>query len=294
MTQLVINVGAEPNDGQGDPLRTAYIKINDNFNAIWNAATLGSNVIIANNTIGIVNANGNMILQANGTGSIQTGSSVLPTVTNTYSLGSADARYLSAFVGTGGITTTGNITANYVLGNGSQLTGIQTSVSELTNSTKTFSLAANGIVSMPTSSSFFDSAQDYPATGAHTLDEFDITQYRTAKYIVQATNIDTGNSVTRVHSTEVLLTHNGVDTFITEYANLVTSSALITLDSFIANGNAVLEATTLAANTVVDLFRVTLIPGVPPLPVLDLQGDLMLQTGSQDLNVGLGAQDLNN
>jgi len=69
---------------------------------------------------------------------------------------------------------------------------------------------------------------------------------------------------------------------------------LITLDSFIANGNAVLEATTLAANTVVDLFRVTLIPGVPPLPVLDLQGDLMLQTGSQDLNVGLGAQDLNN
>jgi hypothetical protein len=31
MTYEYVNVGAEPNDGQGDPLRTAYIKINNNF-----------------------------------------------------------------------------------------------------------------------------------------------------------------------------------------------------------------------------------------------------------------------
>lgn len=35
MTQLVINVGAEPNDGQGDPLRTAYIKCNTNFTELY-------------------------------------------------------------------------------------------------------------------------------------------------------------------------------------------------------------------------------------------------------------------
>ena len=36
MTQQVINVGAAPNDGQGDPLRTSFIKCNDNFAELYN------------------------------------------------------------------------------------------------------------------------------------------------------------------------------------------------------------------------------------------------------------------
>jgi hypothetical protein len=35
MAQLVINVGSAPNDGLGDPIRTAYIKCNDNFNELY-------------------------------------------------------------------------------------------------------------------------------------------------------------------------------------------------------------------------------------------------------------------
>ncbi len=35
MAQQVINVGAVPNDGTGDPLRTAYIKTNDNFTELY-------------------------------------------------------------------------------------------------------------------------------------------------------------------------------------------------------------------------------------------------------------------
>lgn len=190
------------------------------------------------------------------------------------------------------VTVVGNVSGAYFIGNGSQLTGIASSGSELVNGSKTFSLAANGIVSMPTSASFFDANQQYLVDSAHVLDEFDITQYRTAKYIVQATNIDVENSIDQVHSTEVLLTHNGVNTFMTEYATLITSNALITLDSYIANGNAVLEATTLAPDTTVDFFRVTLISGgsVPPL---NLEGDLMTETGVEDLQVGVGAEDLN-
>ena len=38
MTQQVINVGAAPNDGTGDPLRTAYIKTNDNFTELYSRA----------------------------------------------------------------------------------------------------------------------------------------------------------------------------------------------------------------------------------------------------------------
>lgn len=35
MTQLVINVGAAPNDGLGDPIRTAYQKCNTNFSELY-------------------------------------------------------------------------------------------------------------------------------------------------------------------------------------------------------------------------------------------------------------------
>lgn len=37
MAQQIIDVGAAPNDGQGDPLRTSYIKINDNFTQLFGA-----------------------------------------------------------------------------------------------------------------------------------------------------------------------------------------------------------------------------------------------------------------
>jgi hypothetical protein len=35
MAQQTINVGAAPNDGLGDPIRTAYQKCNSNFNELY-------------------------------------------------------------------------------------------------------------------------------------------------------------------------------------------------------------------------------------------------------------------
>lgn len=36
MTQQVINIGSAPNDGLGDPLRTAFTKCNTNFTQLFN------------------------------------------------------------------------------------------------------------------------------------------------------------------------------------------------------------------------------------------------------------------
>jgi len=193
----------------------------------------------------------------------------------------------------GNVTAVGNISGAYILGNGSQLTGIQTVSSELINGSKTFSLNSDGTVDMPVVASMFDATQDYLLDDVHVLDEFDATVYRTAKYLVQATNIIVESSTEQVHSTEVLLTHNGANTFMTEYATLISGNALIELDSFIANGNATLSVTTLSANTTVDFYRVALIAGAS-VPPLNLEGDLMAQSGTEDLNVGEGAQDLQN
>ena len=117
MAQEIINYGNTANDGTGDPLRDAFIKVDDNFTQIWAAGPVGSNITIQNNTVAVVNTNGNLILTPNGVGVIQTNSKLVPRLDNTYDLGSSTLRYRSLFAGAGGISTSGNLT----LGNISDL-----------------------------------------------------------------------------------------------------------------------------------------------------------------------------
>jgi hypothetical protein len=123
-TQQQINYGASVNDGEGDPLRTAFIKTDDNFDNVWLAGPVGSNITITNNTVQVNNTNGNLILSPNGTGAIQTNSRLLPRLNNTYDFGSTTLKYRTGYFGAGGVVAEGNVTADYFVGNGSQLTGI--------------------------------------------------------------------------------------------------------------------------------------------------------------------------
>ena len=108
--QQVIDYGNTANDGQGDPLRNPFIKVDDNFANIWDAGPVGSNIQIVNNTIGVTNTNGNLILAPNGTGVVQTNNHILPRIDSVYSLGSPNLRFRSAYVGYGGLYVTGNLT----------------------------------------------------------------------------------------------------------------------------------------------------------------------------------------
>lgn len=40
MAKQTVNIGSAPNDGNGDQLRTAFDKINDNFDELYTALTL--------------------------------------------------------------------------------------------------------------------------------------------------------------------------------------------------------------------------------------------------------------
>jgi filamentous hemagglutinin len=124
MAQQIINVGSQPDNGDGDPLRTAFIKTNENFTEIYQAGPVGSNIQIANNTISTSQLNGNIILAPRGIGVVQTNSTVMPRLDNVYDLGTPSARYNTLYLGTGGFDSVGNITGNYFIGNGSLLTGI--------------------------------------------------------------------------------------------------------------------------------------------------------------------------
>ena len=108
-TQQQIDYGAAANDGTGDPLRTAFIKTDENFDNVWLAGPVGSNITIINNTVGVNNTNGNLILSPNGVGNVQFNRDAIPRLNNTYNLGAANLRWRSLSVGTGGINTTGNL-----------------------------------------------------------------------------------------------------------------------------------------------------------------------------------------
>ncbi len=82
MTRQTINIGTNANDGTGDPLRTAFDKINDNFSELYGdsdastileqdtAPKLSANLDVNNNQITTDVTNGNVSIQPNGTGNI--------------------------------------------------------------------------------------------------------------------------------------------------------------------------------------------------------------------------------
>ena len=75
MVQEVINIGAGPNDGTGDPLRTSFTKINNNFSRLFQSV-VSTDLAFSGNTIttGVQGTtNGNLILQPQGVGSVVIG-----------------------------------------------------------------------------------------------------------------------------------------------------------------------------------------------------------------------------
>ena len=73
MAKQDINIGSSANDGTGDPLRTAFDKVNDNFTELYAATGAGSgqNISISGQKIISDNSNGNIQLDPNGTGEIE-------------------------------------------------------------------------------------------------------------------------------------------------------------------------------------------------------------------------------
>lgn len=78
-----------------------------------------------------------------------------------------------------------------------------------------------------------------------TIDEFATTTYRSVKYIVQLEH----DSDSKYHCAEILLTHNGINAYLTEYALIYTDSSLGEFDATIDGGNVKLQLTPSYTNT---------------------------------------------
>ena len=75
MAQQILNVGTNANDGTGDTLRDAMIKVNDNFTELFNSPLDQEGITLSGNTITAIRSNDDLIIAPSGTGAV-----VLPAI----------------------------------------------------------------------------------------------------------------------------------------------------------------------------------------------------------------------
>jgi hypothetical protein len=108
MSRLGINTGANPNDGQGDPLRIAMGKINSNFQEVYTKFGDGFDLVSYASTAGISTLSRNL-----------TGNPII-SVSGVLNAGITTTEHLEVR----NITSTGVVTATQFVGDGSQLTNV--------------------------------------------------------------------------------------------------------------------------------------------------------------------------
>ncbi len=145
MAEQIIDVGTAPNSGTGDPLRTAFIKTDNNFDQIWAAGPVGSNVRIQGNTVSTLQVNQDLALSPNGTGNVRLNNNTIPGANNTWFLGSTTNRWRGIFVGNvtaGNISTTSlNVPGDAYIGGNLTVVGNTIQIGNITTDTKTIQLA---------------------------------------------------------------------------------------------------------------------------------------------------------
>ena len=170
MAQETINVGTTPNDGLGDPLRTAFTKTNNNFNQLFATAGITG---IANGTsnVSIPQANGNVTISSAGTANVLivtgTGVNVAGTLNSSGQATFSNLSVTGTTISTGTIQSLSDVTAidlaasanitaaGFLFGDGgfiSNITAVSnlavTSISNGSTSVATTGSGANVVVSV--------------------------------------------------------------------------------------------------------------------------------------------------
>ena len=88
-------------------------------------------------------------------------------------------------------------------------------------------------------------------TANQVVDTIVASTYRSVKYIVQMTQ------GTNYHVTEVLIIHDGTNTYMTEYGTMFTNTSLGTISSDVSGGNLRLLVTPVSTNTTINAHKIT-------------------------------------
>jgi len=262
MTQQIIDVGANANDGTGEPLRQAFTAVNDNFTQIWAAGPVGTNVKISGNIVTTTVTNLGLTLAGNGIGNIQANSTIVPGTSGVYDLGAPDRTFQYIY-------------GDYFVGNGALLTGIVANTSYNDSNVAAFLPTYTGNLVSLTGPVITTSN----ITGGNIV---------TSGVVSAAGNITGGNTITG-NSLRSLGTISA--------AGNITTAANVSANYFIGNGAlltgitatnisaAALTGTTLSSNVLYSSLKV-----VDDLLYLDVVGNIT--TTGQFIGSGAGITDI--
>ena len=145
MTKQTINIGSSANDGTGDPLRTAFTKINANFTELYGATDeandliedttpqLGGDLDINGHKITTARSNENIVLDPAGTGTVEI---------------NANTNVTGNITATGDIVANGNINLGNAAGDQVKVTGVFEADQLQIDGTTLTSTVTNGAVTI--------------------------------------------------------------------------------------------------------------------------------------------------
>ena len=262
------NISASGNISSGN-LNASFLSITGNINS--GNLSVSGNVDASNVNSSFLSVTGNIIsgninsgnatfgnITSNGTGGNITGANVISANTFSASGNISSANLNASFLSitgniiTGNLSTSGNIdfgnlngsflsiTGNINSGNISASGNINSANLTISNTIDAVNIKVTDLYSKRTS---------IPITSNTLIDIFPTTQFRSAKYTMRA-----GNG-TDFQALEVLLVHNSINSIITVYGSLSTSSTdLVAFDTDISAGNVNVYATAVGANTNLNLM----------------------------------------
>lgn len=139
MAQETIGIGSNPNDGNGDPIRTAMTKINNNFNEMYSSFTMSGAVTVGNSTVNSVVSNTGGLVAGNTTANVVANSTTIKVSNST-----GNATLTPASVSIGGLASL-NTTALFI-GNSTINATHSAAILQLANSTTEATLTRDSIL----------------------------------------------------------------------------------------------------------------------------------------------------
>lgn len=254
MAYELINVGELPNDGTGDPVRVAFIKINNNFvETSGTAAGLsptgpdGSLQFKVSETVGNVTISSftgvaNLALDG-GNSRLNLGVNLIPLVANTISIGSASNTignlYLSSTalrIGNVQVTEVGNSISFSVTGS-----NVKPDLSLGSLSVQNSITYANSVLNSLTVTTADDTANQI-------VYQLPLASFNNGKFEVSSR--ETGSQNSQLATVSVRKNNNGTTVGHAVYGTLFAGTPVTTYDAVIAGGNMRLTVSPLANATI--------------------------------------------
>ena len=247
MAQQTINIGSSANDGTGDPLRTAFDKINDNFTELYGSTSeandliedstpqLGGDLDVNGRRITSARSNEDIVLLPNGTGGVV-----------------ASAIRIAGTTISSDDSSTVNINEGLVVDGTASVSGAATLSSTIAvtgAATLSSTLGVSGATTLTTTNIDNLTIQDSNITSSSNAD-INITPGGTGSTIIGSSITIKGTTISSADSSTININEGLVVDGTGNFSGTLTTAALTTVGTHTVTGQADIEGVTIKDNTI--------------------------------------------